>query len=285
MDQANEAIQEDIQTEQPQEIETQNDITEAIETDTDEGESLLETQEPEFVEVDYKGEKYNVPPELKDSFMRNKDYTEKTQTVAEERRALESQQQQFQQAAQMQQLNMQGHAQYAALSNQLEQYNNVDWDSFSEQDPTAAQKAFFQYTQLKDATTNLGQQLQQQEAQALQQQQSMTARQLEQGKAELARDIKDWSPDLVKKLNDHGESYGFTHNELSQINDPRVVKVLRDAMLYRQSINKATETPKTQAKPISKVKGKAKGKPDESKMSTEDWMKMRNKQVLEKQCQ
>lgn len=281
MDQANEAIQDDSPIEQTQEIETQEEVTEAIadETETEESESLLETQEPEFVEVEYKGEKYNVPPELKDSFMRTKDYTEKTQTVAEERRALEQQTQQFQQAAQMQQRNMQGHAQLAALQNQLQQYEGVDWDSFSEQDATGAQKAFFQYTQLKDATTTLGGQLQQQEAQALQQQQSTIARQLEQGKAELARDIKDWSPDLVKKLNSHGETYGFTHTELSGINDPRMVKVLRDAMLYRQSVKKATETPKTQAKPVSKVKGKAKGAPNPDKMSTEDWLKWRNKQI------
>ena len=280
MDQAQEAIQDDIVTEQPQETEIQEEVTETTaEIEADDGEALLEPKEPEFVEVEYKGEKYNVPPELKDSFMRTKDYTEKTQTVADDRKALESQQQQFQQAAQMQQQNMQGHAQLAALQNQLNQYQNVDWDAFSENDPTAAQKAFFSYTQLKDATTNLGNQLQQQQSQALQQQQIQSAKQTEQGKAELARDIKGWGTDLATKLNTHGETYGFTSNEMNQINDPRMVKVLNDAYLYRQSIKSATSKPEPIVKPVSKVRGKTSSSPNPEKMNGDEWLKWRNKQI------
>ena len=285
MEQANEAIQDDIQTEQPQAVETQEELTEASENGNEQqlgvesNESELKETEHEYVDIEYEGVNYNLPPELKDALLRQSDYSKKTQTVADDRRALEAQQQQFQQAAQMQSRNMQGHAQLAALQNQLEQYTNVDWDSYSEQDPTAAQKAFFQYTQLKDATTNLGQQLQSQESQALQQQQMTSARQLEQGKAELARDIKGWSPELVSKLNTHGETYGFSHNELTTISDPRAVRVLHDAYLYRQSLKKATTQPETQAKPISKVKGRSTGKPNPDKMSADEWQTWRNKQL------
>lgn len=279
MDQANEAIQDDIITEQPQEVETQEEVTAPEETETEDGESLLETQEPEFVEIERDGVKYSVPKELEGSFMQNKDYTTKTQEVAEQRRALEEQTTQFQQAAQMQQRNMQGHAQLAAMQNQLQQYEGIDWASESEQNPIEANKAFFQYTQLRDGVANLGQQLQSQESQALQQQQTMSARQLEQGKAELARDIKDWSPELVQKLNNHGETYGFSKQEISGINDPRMVKVLNDAMMYRQSMKKATEATPTQVKPVSKVKGKAKGAKDPEKMSSSEWLEWRNKQI------
>ena len=282
MDQANEAIQDGIATEQPmlEVAETQEDITEEVsETETNEGEALLEPKEPEFVNVEYEGNEYNLPPELKEALMRQQDYTSKTQSVADERKALEQQTAQFQQAAEMQQRNMQGHAQYAALQNQLQQYQNVDWDSFSENDPTAAQKAFFQYTQLKDATTNLGNQLQSQESQALQSQQMNSAKQLEQGSAELARDVKGWGTERKQALNAHGETYGFTHTELNQIADPRMVKVLNDAYLYRQSLSKAKATPETLITPITKVKGKGKGQPNPDKMSTDDWMKWRNKQV------
>ena len=279
MDQANEAIQDGIATEQPmlEVAETQEDITETPETDTDDG--LIEQPVIENVDVEYEGNTYNLPPELKEALMRQADYTSKTTTVADERKALEQQTAQFQQAAEMQQRNMQGHAQYAALQNQLQQYQNVDWDSFSENDPTAAQKAFFQYTQLKDATTNLGNQLQSQESQALQSQQMNSAKQLEQGSAELARDVKGWGTERKQALNAHGETYGFTHNELNQIADPRMVKVLNDAYLYRQSLSKAKATPETLITPITKVKGKGKGQPNPDKMSTDDWMKWRNKQV------
>ena len=276
MDQAQEAIQDDIVTEEPQPeaVEAQEEVTEEAE----ETGGLIEQPEDETVEIDYKGQKYNLPPELKDAFLRNEDYTQKSQTVADDRKALESQQQQFQQAAQMQQQNMQGHAQLAALQNQLQQYTNVDWDAFSESDPTAAQKAFFSYTQLKDATTNLGNQLQQQQSQALQQQQVSLAKQTEQGKAELARDIKGWSTELAQKLNTHGETYGFTSQEMDQVNDPRMVKILNDAYLYRQSLKQPSQ-PKVEAKPTSKVKGKSTGTPDPNKMSGDEWLKWRNKQI------
>lgn len=270
MDQA-EAVQE-VQPE----VDTAEEVVEEAVEDAVEEVSEEEVT-PEFAEIEYEGEKYNVPPELKDAFLRNSDYTKKTQEVAEQRRAVESQVQQFQEAYQAQQQNLQGHAQLAAINAQLEQFNGVDWAAFSENDPGSAQQAFFQYQQLKDASQNLSHSIEQQQAQALHQQRELHARHLEQGKAELARDIPGWSSELAKSITDHGKNYGFSESELSSIVDPRMVKVLHEAYLYRQSKKEATESPAP--KPVSKVKGRSKVKVDPDKMSMDEWMKWRNKQI------
>jgi hypothetical protein len=54
-------------------------------------ESETESQEPEFVEVEFQGNKYQVPPELKDALMAQADYTSKTTEVANTRRVLDLQ--------------------------------------------------------------------------------------------------------------------------------------------------------------------------------------------------
>jgi len=279
MEQA-EALQDDFVPEETAEVtevaEGSQEEVEEIETNEDETEVA---EEPEFVEIEYNGEKYSVPPELKDAVMRQSDYTTKTQEVSEQRRALEAQQQQFEQVVQAQQRNLQGHAQLAALQSQLEQYSNVNWSQFSEEDPASAQQAFFQYQQLKDASQNLSQQIQQQEQVALQEQRNYYAKRLEQGKAELARDIPDWSPAKAAAIAEHGRTYGFEDSELQTISDPRMVKALHDAMMYRQSLKKATTPPQTKAKPAAKVRGKATVQKDPDKMTSDEWLKWRNKQI------
>ena len=47
------------------------------------------TQVPDFAEVEFNGAKYQIPPALKDAFLQNADYTQKTQALADERRTLE----------------------------------------------------------------------------------------------------------------------------------------------------------------------------------------------------
>jgi hypothetical protein len=188
----------------------------------------------------------------------------------------------FQQAAELQRQNLQGYAQLAALQSQLEQYSGVNWSQFSSDDPQAAQQAFFQYQQLKDATQTLKSTLQQQETQTLQAQHQLRARQLEQGKAELARAIPGFNEQLAVQIVNHGKEYGFSESELKSVMDPRMVRVLNDARLYRESVKKATTTKQPEVKPAGKIQGKAPVKQDPEKMSTEEWLKWRNKQLAKR---
>ena len=70
---------------EPEEPETQESVEES------EGEEAPEAG-PEFIEVEFDGNKYQVPPELKDRLMAEADYTRKTTELANTRRAIELQQ-------------------------------------------------------------------------------------------------------------------------------------------------------------------------------------------------
>jgi hypothetical protein len=57
----------------------------------------------------------------------------------------------------------------------------------------------------------------------------------EQGVKDLQNSIKGWGEERAREIRNFGmESYGFLETELSSIIDPRMVKVLHDAYLYRK---------------------------------------------------
>src|SRR6185437_1059404 len=60
------------------------------------------------------------------------------------------------------------------------------------------------------------------------------ARRLEEARAALARDIRDWSPELAGKLSQFAIAQGFTADELRQVTDPRVIKLLHAAWVGNQ---------------------------------------------------
>lgn len=59
--------------------------------------------EPEFLEIEFEGERYQVPPKLKDALLRQSDYTKKTQEIAEQRKSLETIQAQYKAAQEREQ--------------------------------------------------------------------------------------------------------------------------------------------------------------------------------------
>lgn len=57
---------------------------------TDEpGETEVQAAEPDLFDLEWNGEKFQVPAKLKDAFMQHKDYTQKTQSLAEERKSVD----------------------------------------------------------------------------------------------------------------------------------------------------------------------------------------------------
>src|SRR5216683_4865345 len=49
----------------------------------------IQTTESDLAELEWDGAKYQVPMKLKDAFMRNEDYTRKTQELAEQRKSVD----------------------------------------------------------------------------------------------------------------------------------------------------------------------------------------------------
>lgn len=242
-------------------------------------EPIEETEEVEWQD----GKKYVVPKVLKSALMKDADYTQKTQAVAEQRRQLEAQAQQLQKQHEFQTQNRRDYARLESLNDQIANYEKVNWASAMQDDPTNTQAAYMQYQQLKDSRTNLTNELGQRERDAAFQAQQNLAKQLEQASAVLQRDIAGWSPQKAQELNQFAQdTLGFTAQELSQVNDARLVKLLNLAHLGQQLTQKAKQSapaPASQPKPVTSVSG-AKSPVttrDEARMSDAEWREHRNK--------
>lgn len=234
---------------------------EAPEVDQPETEEVQQDQsteaEEETEELDLGDIRLALPKsaaeKLKAERLMQADYTKKTQELAEQRKAVEEQQQRLQEAQQFQAVALDKAAEIRAIEHQLAKFDQVDWQTLVATDPQEAMRLDLARRQLQEQHGRARWDMQQLSAQ--EQQKTAQARQqmLERANEELARDIKGWGPELQRSIAETGKGYGFTDAELQGISDPRMVKVLHEAHLYRQlQKSKAlTEKKVLTAKPVT----------------------------------
>ena len=199
--------------------------------------------EDEDEEVEHDGQKYKVPKALKPLLMMQGDYTQKTQALAEQRRAIEAQAQQTHHLVQQ---NIADIGRVASIDERLQQFSQLNWQALSEADPLQAQKLYFDYQQLKDTRVNVVGAIQQREAQHHTQQQQRMATEIEEGNKVLAKELPGWGAELAREILDFAnKDLGYPMHELQQITDPRIVKVLHAAMIGNKVLKKQPTT-KTQ---------------------------------------
>jgi hypothetical protein len=208
---------------------------------------------PAEVEVEFEGEKYKVPEKLKNALMLHADYTRKTQEVAEQRKTLEQERKTVEAISQISEGEFKMSAAIMQVDSQLHAYQNVDWATLYQQDPNRFAWENKQFQDLKDTRSQLANQLQGLSGQRVQQTEAMKREALQKGAQELARAIPGWNADLANKLGDVGEkSYGFSKDELTNITDPRMVKVLHDAYQF-QKLKEAKVTAVKQVQALPKL--------------------------------
>lgn len=262
---------EDVSVENGQETEIQLD---------DEGNPVeQEPEAPEMVEVERDGQKYTIPAALKDDFLRQADYTKKTQEVAESRKAIETRLAEIDKAT-TDELNARAQVTYlerqkaeleatpiAGLSDEQIHYLRQQL-SFVKQDITDAKEG------LKTLTEQRATQMQQE-----------TARRMEEADAVLQRDIPGWGAERANALIDFAKKqFGFSQAEIDGIHDPKIVKVLNSAFEASKVQSKQQVAQKVQAqtaiKPAATVKGGQQAiRGVDDRLSTDNWMKARMAQL------
>lgn len=203
------------------------------------------------------------------SYMRQQDYTKKTQALAEretqavqfltqkheEIRANYLQQAELTRAAVVQMAGIKTEAEMAQLANS---------------DPAAWVAENQRQRQINSYLNTLSQQIegekQQAQAQAEQRSQQQIKQQFDAAWAELSKDGID-KPKLQKIYGDASSNYGFTDAELANVYDPRLVRVLRDAAAYRtlqaqkpavmQKVQNAPRMPSRQSAPAQERRDQA----------------------------
>ena len=203
------------------------------------------------VEVD--GEEITVE-ELKRGNLRQRDYTRKTQELAEARKQLEVNYEEIQRER----------AQYAqmlpALQERLQQpvEQEPDWDTLYDTDPTMAAKAERQWRKQQEERAA---QLQAVEAER-QRMMGLEQQRLEQMQAQYFEQQRELLPELIPEWRDSSVASkeakdirgfllkeGFSEQDVNGLTNATLVKLARKAMLYDQGQTRATEAkkkPKTQ---------------------------------------
>lgn len=246
-------------------------------------------QDDGMEEIEHEGVKAKVPKELKEAFMRNADYTRKTQEVAEQRRNIEAQQAALQQQARFQQENVAEVAVVAAIDMQLAEFNKLDWSALIAQNPQQAALLDRQMRDLQGKRTQITHSLsQKQQHQALREQQE-TAKRIQEGRRELEREIKGWSPETAEKLGQYGLKSGFPEALLQNMGAlpfaVPLLKALHKAQQYDQLLAQRTTKPQSAPPPpATRVGARASAAvTDPDKLNADDWMKWRGTQLAAKQ--
>jgi len=259
------ADERDREREQAQGDDYEHDDNEHVEEHDDHEGSQHDDQaaddgDDEVEEVEYEGKKYNLPKSVKNALLRQSDYTQKTQSLAEQRKAFETH---AQAVAQERQYYANHVAQITqSLAQNIQQLpTEQQIVELAKTDPARAVQLQAERN-LKISQFSQAQQIQQQ---IHQQQQAEEQRQLsetlQRERDSLLTKLPAWKNEkvaakeraaIVNFLNDAG----FSNDDLAGLTDHRSILVARDAMLYRQMMKgngKQAPQQQPQGKPAPRV--------------------------------
>jgi hypothetical protein len=202
---------------------------------------------PQFEEVEYDGEKYQVPPKLKEAIIRQSDYTKKTQEVAEERKLVKHQLEQIRVASLQKEFTKAVEPELKeiyTIDQQLAQYDQVNWREIPAEDRSLHMLEMQRLEKLKAAKLGEVEQKRVQFDAKYQEQ----VRELQSNAQKLLKDrIPQWSETTAKETRDWAISNGFTDEEINSIHDPRHAEVLWKAAQYDKA-RKSAQPSVAQAK-------------------------------------
>lgn len=213
----------------------------------------------ELEEVEWDGRKYSIPKPLKGGLMMQADYTRKTQEVAEQRRAIERQAQEFQQRAQASEQEIQAQGMLHFIDNEIKQLSAVNWDQFVNENPIEANKQWMRFQGLKDQRATIANDLSQRQSER-QQEAERTTRQRLQATQDHAMKIPGWSPEMDLRIIEFAKSKGASEQEIANAMSPYVYDILRLAEIGEQTLKRTASAkphPAAAAKPTSTVGGRA----------------------------
>lgn len=229
------------------------------------------------------GQTHVLPAALKGAFLRQADYTRKTQELAAHRRALEAERAEALRAAETHHGASADRVRLAALAHQLETFQAVDWDAYAQQAPDQAQAAWGAFQRIAAAHDQLAGALAHHEAREELKSARETAEAMAETGRKLAEEIEGWSPEIARKLVDYAQAFGVTLEELGEMADPRLWKLLHKAWTADQGAQEARTAEAGQVRPAVVVAGAGIGGGGgvRDELNTQEWIRRRNAQVAQ----
>jgi hypothetical protein len=194
--------------------------------------------EPETFEYEYEGEKFVLPKKLEKSVMQERDYTQKNQSLADQRRLVEVKEQQFRERELQQNFHNE-------IANEIRQMQMIDavleqpvnWQTMSTDD---AFRHKIQLDELKQQRDKLAKAVDE-KYQGYQKQQAETRAALQTKTLEALKSlIPSWGPEVAKEVTTHFRERGLSEADFQFLNSrPEFVQAAWEAMQYRKLQSKA----------------------------------------------
>ena len=240
-----------------------------------------EAEPSEYAVVEIEGQEYEVPNALKDGYLRQADYTRKTQEIAETRRELERREEALVQQTQVSEEELRDRVTVMNLKETLEKYEKVDWDQAEQEDPAGAQKHYRNFQKLKEQHNEAMKRLGERNSERTEIAEQETATRLQQTIEFAKNNIEGWTEEIDTKIGAFAvDELGFEPEELKSAYNPQVYNALYLAWIGHQSLQnqaKAKPTPRVSAKPLKRVSAKSAStvKKSYDDMSMEEFAKAR----------
>ena len=236
--------EEEAEAESNPDEEPSDDETDANEESEEESEETEDTYtlKIEGKDVEVTGD------ELLNGYLRQKDYTRKTQTLAEDRKALEvttnniqTEREQYVRALEWFKVN--------SLGSELSKLENTDWDTLKAEDPTEWQTKRLEYQEARDRVAKT----EEEQRRVATVHEQTRAEEFNKAAVEEAKKLYEIAPALKEeservKLRDYALSNGVTKEQLNNLVDSTSLNLLYKAMLYDSSEKKVQKVVKKKVK-------------------------------------
>lgn len=207
----------------------------------------VEAEDDPTEEIKWNGEvKRLTKAELRELAQKGFDYTQKTTSLAEEKRAFEAERQRQQAVFQANAQQLETIAELKAIDSKLAQFEGVNWLELADSDPV-------QYLKLKEVQTGLQQAKQSKLGEAQQRAQQLAKAQEQQQGEYLARESErlanaipefrgEKAAEAKKRVASYLEKQGWTAQEIGSIADHRAVALAYKAMQFDALQTQKTES-------------------------------------------
>lgn len=193
----------------------------------------------ETFEVEIEGTKYVLPKKLEKGFMQERDYTQKSQQLADQKRLAETQLAQAKMWAAEREFTQsisQEQATLTQIEGVLKQYDALNWREMSTDDIVRTK---LEMDRLEKQRQSVEQAINGKRDEFVKAQQQTHQQIIAQGQEYLTKKIPGWNAEIAKSVAAFAVERGIPQVEVAQITNPVHVEILYDAMKYRELQGKA----------------------------------------------
>lgn len=245
--------------EEEQGLEQEEELSEEVEDPTDEDSEEGE-KEPELITegmIEVDGEKLSVE-EIKLGYLRQGDYTKKTQAVAEQRKAAEEQSKSYESTLS---------ALLTASGADLSRFDNVNWEQAAVENPDQYKQAKAMYEQTQQTYNFIKSQAEDHQKRVQDQHQTLVKEKAAESLTVLKSTIPNWNNDVYYSIGEYAKSaLGVSSEEFNGITDHRSITAMYKAMLFDRA--KSETQKKVKASPKKTLSGQKSEPKDLGKKET-----------------